>query len=174
MCSARLLSARSCKRKTIETQPTIKVVLCRAPRRPWGSRQPAAHTRLHNVVRDEPGPSSLVGGSKTPAIISMEELMELEIVPEVGVSVELGVAAVEGALTLFVAGEDMNETVLDLFGAGSELRVKVSFLVRVSMKERAREPIARSCSLPSPSGTQRGATRRSIGGIAGEIRRGGS
>ena len=51
----------------------------------------------------------------------MEELVEMDVVPEMRISVQLGVTTVDGTSTMFVPAKEMNESMLNLFGTTSQV-----------------------------------------------------
>jgi hypothetical protein len=58
----------------------------------------------------------------------MEELVEMNVIPEMRISVEFGVTTVHGSSTMFVSTEEMDESVLDLLGTACEVHeLTVSF-----------------------------------------------
>jgi hypothetical protein len=59
--------------------------------------------------------------TQSSTIISVEEFVEMDIIPEMGVSVQLGVTTVDGSSTMLVSAEQVDESVLDLFGTTSEV-----------------------------------------------------
>lgn len=50
----------------------------------------------------------------------MEELVEMNVILEVGVSVKLGITTVHRSSTMFVSGEDMDKTMLNFFCRAGE------------------------------------------------------
>jgi hypothetical protein len=58
----------------------------------------------------------------------MEELVEMNVIPEVGISVEFGVTTIDGSSTMFISAKEMNESMLDFFSTSSEIHeLRVSF-----------------------------------------------
>lgn len=57
--------------------------------------------------------------TQTTTVVAVEELVEENILAEMRVTVELGVATVACTTALHVATEDVDETVLDLIGSPS-------------------------------------------------------
>lgn len=61
--------------------------------------------------------------SQPPAIISMEELVEENVISKVGVTIEFLVPTVRRTPAVHVASKDVNETMLDLFSDLGEVHV---------------------------------------------------
>lgn len=51
----------------------------------------------------------------------MEELVEMDVVPEMRISVQLGVSTINGTPTMFVSAKEMNKSMLNLFGTTSQV-----------------------------------------------------
>jgi len=59
----------------------------------------------------------------------VEELEEMNVIPEMGISVEFGVTTIDSSSTMFISTEEMDESMLDLFGTPSEIHeLSVSFV----------------------------------------------
>jgi hypothetical protein len=89
----------------------------------------------------------------------MEELVEMDVIPEMGISVEFGVTTINGSSTMFISAEEMDESMLDLFGTSSEVHeLLVSFIEEnsESLHHHYRWDI------------RPGGPRRSIGGIVAD------
>jgi len=65
----------------------------------------------------------------------MEELVEMNVIPEMGISVEFGVTTINGSSTMFISAEEMDESMLDLLGTSSEVH---ELLVSLSLNERSK------------------------------------
>ena len=61
--------------------------------------------------------------SQSSSVITVEELVEVDIVSEVRVSVQLGVTAIDRSSTVLVSAEDVNDSVLDLLGHTGKVHV---------------------------------------------------
>jgi len=59
----------------------------------------------------------------------MEELVEMDVIPEMGISVEFGVPTVNGSSTMFISAKEMDESMLDLLGTSSEIHELLVSLV---------------------------------------------
>jgi hypothetical protein len=59
--------------------------------------------------------------TQSSTIISVEEFVKMDVIPEMGVSVQFRVTTVDGSSTMFVSAEQVDESVLDLFGTTSEV-----------------------------------------------------
>ena len=62
-----------------------------------------------------------MGCTQSSTVISVEELVEVDVIPEMGISVQFGVTTIDGSSTMFVSTEEMDESMLDLFGTSSEI-----------------------------------------------------
>jgi hypothetical protein len=60
----------------------------------------------------------------------MEELVEMNVIPEMGISVEFGVSTIDGSSTMFISAEEMDESMLNLLGASSEVHELLVSLVQ--------------------------------------------
>jgi hypothetical protein len=60
----------------------------------------------------------------------MEELVEVDVIPEMGISVEFGVTTINGTSTMFISAEEMDESMLDFFSTSSEIHELVVSLVQ--------------------------------------------
>jgi len=91
---------------------------------------------LHDAPSDKTSPTTLVRRTETSSVVSVEELnvsstrnktkasthlVEMDVVSEVGVPVELGVASVDGTSTRVVSAENVDDTMLNLFSDSSEV-----------------------------------------------------
>ena len=88
---------------------------------PWGFWQSTVLSSLHNHPSDQTSPTSLVRCSQSPSVVSVEELVEMDVVPEMRISVQLGVSTIDGTSTMFVSAKEMDESMLDLFGTTSQV-----------------------------------------------------
>lgn len=106
-------------------------------------------------------------------------LIEMHVIPEMGIPVQLWVSTIHSPATILVSGEDVNESMLDLFGASSEIHVLMSGLA--SLYESGENSAASgSLNIHTGEGRKRkkdshrqsqlgilpGGNRRNIGGIA--------
>lgn len=74
--------------------------------------------------------------SQSSTIVSVEELEEMYIVPEMGISVEFGVTTIDSSSTMFISTEEMDESMLNLFGTSSEIHeLIVSFGPSLSVRK---------------------------------------
>jgi hypothetical protein len=65
----------------------------------------------------------------------MEELVEMDVIPEMGVSVEFGVTTIDSSSTMFISAEEVNESMLDFLGTSSEIHeLVVSLSLYVILK----------------------------------------
>jgi hypothetical protein len=60
----------------------------------------------------------------------MEELVEMNVIPEMRISVEFGVTTVNGSSTMFISAEEMDESMLNLLGTSSEVHELLVSLVQ--------------------------------------------
>jgi hypothetical protein len=65
----------------------------------------------------------------------MEELVEVDVIPEMGISVEFGVSTINGSSTMFISTKEMDESMLDFLGTSSEVH---ELLVSLSLYERSK------------------------------------
>jgi hypothetical protein len=61
--------------------------------------------------------------TQSSTVVSVEELVEVDIVSEMRVSVQLGVTAVDSSSTMFVSAEEVDQSVLDLLGTSGKVHV---------------------------------------------------
>ena len=59
--------------------------------------------------------------TQSSSVVSVEELVEVDVIPEMGISVQFGVTTIDGSSTMFVSTEEMDESMLNLFGTSSEI-----------------------------------------------------
>jgi hypothetical protein len=105
------------KRKKSENSldDLVKVVPRHRPRRLRRLWQPTPLTRLTDRPGDQPSPTVLVIRTESTTVVTVEELVEEEVVPEVRVPVQLGVPAVARSSAFFVSRENVDQSMLDLF-----------------------------------------------------------
>ena len=60
------------------------------------------------------GPTSLVTGAQASTVVAVEILIEEDVIPPVGIALELLGTTVDGPSTVLVASEDPGESVGDL------------------------------------------------------------
>jgi hypothetical protein len=97
-----------------------------------GARKAASDTTLQNMVRDKTspnkavrhgrlftisidGPSSLVRSTKTRTIVTVEELVEEHIVPEMGITIELRVSTIRSSASIHILSKYVDNAMLDFF-----------------------------------------------------------
>jgi len=51
----------------------------------------------------------------------VEEFVEMDVVPEMRISVQFGVSTIDGTSTMFVSAKEMNKSMLNLFGTTSQI-----------------------------------------------------
>lgn len=93
----------------------VKVVPRHRPRRLGRLGQPTPLTRLPDRPSDQTRPTVLMVGTESTAVVAVEELVEEQVVPEVGVPVQFGVSTVACSSALFVSCKDVDQPMLDLF-----------------------------------------------------------
>lgn len=93
----------------------VKVVSRHGPRRLWRLWQPTSLARLTDRPGDQTRPTVLVVGTESTTVVTVEELVEEQVVPEVRVPVQLGVAAVACSSAFFVPRKDVDQSMLNLF-----------------------------------------------------------
>ena len=60
----------------------------------------------------------------------MEELVEMDVIPEMGISVKFGVTTINGSSTMFISAKEMDESMLDFFSTSSEIHELLVSLVQ--------------------------------------------
>ncbi len=87
----------------------------KATRGPRRIGQTAVETTLHDAEGHESCPSGLMRSSKTSPIVSVEELVEPDIILEVGIAIELDATSVRGTATVRILRKYVDCAMLDLF-----------------------------------------------------------
>jgi hypothetical protein len=104
-------------------------------RTPWGLWQSTILSSLHNHPCDQSSPTSLMRCTQSSTIVTVEELVEMDVIPEMGVSVEFGVTTIDSSSTMFISAEEVNESMLDFLGTSSEIHeLVVSLSLYVILK----------------------------------------
>ena len=67
--------------------------------------------------------------TQSSTIVSVEELEEMDVISEMGISVEFGVTTIDSSSTMFISTEEMDESMLNLFGTSSKIHeLLISFV----------------------------------------------
>lgn len=71
-----------------------------------------------------------MGCTQSSTIVSMEEFIEMDVIPEMRISVEFRVTAINGSSTMFISAKEMDESVLDFLSTSCEVHeLHVSFVL---------------------------------------------
>lgn len=89
-------------------------------------------------------------GTEPTAVVAVEELVEEQVVPEMGVPVQLGVSTVAGSSAFFISRENVDQSMLNLFGGTGQGDV---LLQEISIRASSEKKTPLTSPLPTGHST---------------------
>jgi len=122
-------------------EDVVKVVIRCNRRGPWGMGKTTVHAGVVYHLCDQSCPTGLMRSTEASSVVTVEELIEPDVITPVGVVVEHINSSIAGAAPVIVARKDMLEAVLELFRNLAEVHVIAGALGALNLERAAVEHV---------------------------------